>query len=149
MEGWEYWLWPPVSATSVLAFGRLNKMRSEPLTLKMAKIQLLITSGYKAVGDTRGQAEHSRWHCTCHGNNSKMLNQINRGMWDGHRDVVLPSLLYVVWGSGVEYPNDRDVQILISASFHSCAGGLRCLLDACVFYLFQSPALWLWNFKHI
>ena len=56
-------------------------------------------------------------------------------MWDGHRDVVLPSLLYVVLGSGVEYPNDRDIQVLISASFHSCARGLMCILDACVLYL--------------
>ena len=50
----------------------------------------------------------------------------------------IPSLLYVVLGSGVEYPNDRDIQVLISASFHSCARGLRCLLDACVFYLYFS-----------
>ena len=51
-----------------------------------------------------------------------------------------PSLSHVVLGSGVEYPNDRDIQVLISASFHSCARGLRCLLDACVFYIFRSPS---------
>ena len=51
----------------------------------------------------------------------------------------LPSLLYVVLGSGVEHPNDRDIQVLISASFHNCARGLRCLLDACVCVYLSCP----------
>ena len=60
-----------------------------------------------------------------------MLNKFNRGMWDGHRDVVLPSLLYVVLGSGIEYPNDRDIQVLIrDPSLHMV--DIHMLLDSCL-----------------
>ena len=91
-----------------------------------------------------------------------MLNQIIRGMWDGHRgsNVEHPNDSMWYWvqasflavcghtlmtvcgmGSGVEYPNDRDIQVPISASFHSCAKGLRCLLGArvCLSLFFNHP----------